>query len=401
MIVNKSQLRFFYLLPFIFVTIKSTTFPSESDNQCRLEVRCDGNEPSTSFPIHHDNRPLGIGKAGPKGQPGEKGEPGTSCTAQDCLAKTAEFEKLFLHLTSCLVEEIENTNHNASSFIRHNDTVTYECVAGYFTESIKTRRCYFGRLVPSFALSPFVCQQGCLVTSIKHTFSSAPEGTYVKSNSSIVYSCDAGYTTSNVAERTCNGSTITPSFEEEPLVCHADCTTVSHNFDRGTVQLPLVHGEKAVITCDTGYVLSNVSSIYCQDGLVDLSNVVCKKPTYHFVNKQLSWLKSQEYCVEVFQGNLASNGLETVAARKKLAAQFSMKNMDYTIGIRRVDGQWIRVDGSQVIPPLEFVWYPCCGNGSSNRNYMRVRSHPTQYPERIGMVWDHNEDTVREFVCEN
>ena len=149
--------------------------------------------------------------------------------------------------------------------------------------------CYFGRIVPSFALSPFVCQQGCLVTSINHASSSAPEGTYVKSNSSIVYSCDAGYTTSNAVERTCKGSTITPSFEEKPLVCHADCTTVSHNFDRGTVKLPLVHGEKAVITCDSVYFLNNnVPNVYCQDGLVDLSNDVCRKPNYHFVNKQLS-----------------------------------------------------------------------------------------------------------------
>merc|ERR1719427_2476184 len=306
-----------------------------------------------------------------------------------------------MQLSSCLVEEIEGTNHNASSVIRHNDTMTYECVPGYITESIKTRRCFYGRLVPSLYLYPFVCRQGCLVKTVNHSSSSTLQGTYVKPGSSIVYSCDAGYTTSNAVERTCEGSTITPSFEEEALVCHADCTSVSHNFDKGTVQLPLVHGEKAVITCDTGYVLSNISSIYCQDGLVDLSNVVCKKPTYHFVNKKLSWLKSQEYCFEVFQGNLASNGLETLAARKKLAAQFSMKNMDYTIGIRRVDGHWIRVDGSQILPPLDFVWYPGHGNTNLNRNYMRVRSPPTQYPERIGMVWDNNEDTVREFVCEN
>ena len=69
-------------------------------------------------------------------------------------------------------------------------------------------------------------------------------------------------------------------------------------------------------------------------GVVDLSNVVCKKPTYHFVNKQLTWLKSQQHCRKVYNGDLASRGLETFVARKRLAEQFNMKNKDYTIGIR-------------------------------------------------------------------
>ena len=399
MIINTNL---FILLMIAVTTAKATTLHSESENQCRLhtttELRCDGDAPTTSLPNNHDNRPLAVGKAGPKGQPGQKGEPGTSCTTQDCLAKTAEYDELFKQITSCFVEEITNANHNASTLIRHNEAVTYECVSGYFTESVKTRKCQFGRLVPSFALYPFVCDQGCLVTGIDHASSDAPKGTHVKSNNSINYSCDAGYTTSDVVERTCRGSEIAPSFEEEPLVCHADCTSVDRNFDRGTVQLPLVHGEKAVITCDPGYMPVNTQNVYCRDGFVDLTDVVCKEPTYIFVNKKLSWLNSQKYCVDNYQGNLASYGLETVAARKQLADRFNTQE-DFTIGIRRVSGTWVRVDGSALPPTFEYIWYP--GYGVSDKNYMRVRGIRRDYIERLGMIWNYDEDNKQLFVCEN
>ena len=393
MFKNKIQLKFLFLLPLVFVTLRATPSDYDSENQCRLEVRCDGNKKSPSVPSNHDdNRPLAIGKAGPKGLPGQKGEPGTSCTARDCLAQTAEFEAQILQLSSCLIENITNADHNASSLIRHNEAVTYECVSGYFTKSIKTRRCFMGRLVPSLYLYPLVCIQGCLVTNINHTSSDAPQGTYVRSNTSITYSCDAGYTTSDVVERTCRGSEITPSFEEEPLVCHADCTSVDQNFDRGTVQLPLVHGEKAVITCDPGYV-TYAKDIFCRDGLVDLRFVYCKR--YRYVNKQLSWLKSQQYCQDVFQGSLASYGLETIAARKNIISRFNIKT-DFSIGMRRVNGTWVRVDGSKIVPPLDFIWYP--GHGQLNEDYMRVSLYKQSL---IGTLVDRHESLQRVFVCEN
>ena len=134
MFINKIQINFLFLLPLVFVTTRATPSDHNSENQCRLEVRCDGNNEPKSFPSNHDDiKPLAIGKAGPKGVPGQKGEPGTSCTARDCLAKTAEFEAQILQLSSCLVEQITNADHNASSLIRHNEAVTYECVSGYFT----------------------------------------------------------------------------------------------------------------------------------------------------------------------------------------------------------------------------------------------------------------------------
>ena len=95
----------------------------------------------------------------------------------------------------------------------------------------------------------------------------------MKSGSSVAYSCDAGYTTSDQLERTCNGSKFIPSFEEQPLVCYKDCTSVTHNFDKGLVNLPLHHGEKAEVTCDNGFILENGSNVYCKNGLVDLSKV--------------------------------------------------------------------------------------------------------------------------------
>ena len=104
---------------------------------------------------------------------------------------------------------------------------------------------------------------------------------------------------------------------------------------------------------------------------------------------------------DAFQGNLASRGLETLAARKKLAAQFNMQNSDYSIGVRKVNNVWVRVDGSAINPPMELVWYPCCNYGNRNDNYMRVRSHPTSGPENIGTLWDYYEEEPREFVCEN
>ena len=137
MITNKIKLKFLFLLPLVFVTSRATPSDYDSENQCRLEVRCDGNKQSPSVPSNHDdNRPLAIGKAGPKGLPGQKGEPGTSCTARDCLAKTAEFEAQILQLSSCLIEQTTNADHNASSLIRHNEAVTYEYVSGYFTDSV-------------------------------------------------------------------------------------------------------------------------------------------------------------------------------------------------------------------------------------------------------------------------
>ena len=188
MIEVNYQFKLLPLLAVIFVTANATTLNSESSNQCRLELRCDGNDISPSFPVHNDNRPLGIGKAGPRGPHGQKGEPGRSCSAQDCLVKTAEFEEQILQLSSCLVEDIENANHNASSMLRHNDYVSYSCKDGFYTESIETRKCFMGRLVPSLHLHPVVCHRGCLVTKVKHASSSTLPGAHIKSNNSITYS---------------------------------------------------------------------------------------------------------------------------------------------------------------------------------------------------------------------
>ena len=49
-----------------------------------------------------------------------------------------------------------------------------------------------------------------------------------------------------------------------------------------------------------------------------------------------------------------------------------MKNYDYAIGIRKVNNVWVRVDGSAITPPMEYVWYPCCNYGN-NGNYMNER----------------------------
>ena len=175
------------------------------------------------------------------------------------------------------------------------------------------------------------------------------------------------------------------------------CTSVGHDFDRGTVQLPLVHGEKAGITCDTGYILKNGSNVECRDGIVDLSYVECKLPTYHFVATKLSWLKSQKHCEDGYHGNLASTRLETFAARRKLALDHDLK-ADFSIGFKRVSGDYFRVDGSVIEPPLDMKWWP--GN-PHDHDYMRVRAYPNEYPERIGLLWMYFDEHPMTFFCEN
>ena len=376
-----------------FSTVNSTIFQSE--NQCQLhtttELRCHGNHD----PVRIKNKPTNIGKKGPKGAPGQKGEPGTSLTAEDCLAKTQEFEKLFRQLSSCVIEEITNARHNASSFIRHNEHVTYECDSGYFSENVSTRKCVMGNLIPSFALYPFQCQLGCLVTRIDHASSTPPQGTHVKSGSRVSYSCDAGYTTSAQIERTCNGSKLTPSFEEEPLACYKDCTSVDNENFKGTLNLPLSHGEAAVVTCDAGY-FKRKSSVTCADGDVNLDDV-CVKPTYHLVAQKMSWPDSHEYCREKYNGSLANHGMESFAARRKLALDHGLQG-DYSVGFKRVSGAWFRADGSDIDPPLDFRWWP---GHPHDHDYVRVRAYPKEYPERIGLLWVYFPEEPLVFFCES
>ena len=90
------QLKFLFLLPLVFVTSRATPSDHDSENQCRLEVRCDGNKQHASFPSNcDDNRPLAIGKAGPKGLPGQKGEPGSSAPPATVSPKLPSSKRKF------------------------------------------------------------------------------------------------------------------------------------------------------------------------------------------------------------------------------------------------------------------------------------------------------------------
>jgi len=125
------------------------------------------------------------------------------------------------------------------------------------------------------------------------------------------------------------------------------------------------------------------------------------KPKYYFPNIKLSWLASQKYCQTKYGGNLANHGLETQAARRALAIRFNTKD-DFSVGFRRVNGVWLRVDGSVIYPPLDNIWYPEHGYPVSTPgyDYMRLRGYQQPHNERLGMLWNHLEHHKRLFICE-
>ena len=151
---------------------------------------------------------------------------------------------------------------------------------------------------------------------------------------------------------------------------------------------------------------SDYYDYYCDDELVKLDNVVCtdksKKPNYYFPNIKLSWLESQKYCQDHYKGNLANHGLETQAARRALAIRFNTQD-DFSVGFRRVNGAWLRVDGSVIDPPLDNVWYPEFGYPLSTPgyDYMRLRGYQHPHNKRLGLLWNHQEHHIRFFICES
>ena len=70
--------------------------------------------------------------------------------------------------------------------------------------------------------------------------------------------------------------------------------------------------------------------------------------------ESMSWTESHEHCREKYNGSLANHGLETFAARRKLALDHDLQG-DYSVGFKRVSGAWFRVDGS-AIDAMAFRW---------------------------------------------
>jgi len=125
----------------------------------------------------------------------------------------------------------------------------------------------------------------------------------------------------------------------------------------------ILNGDHVTFYCKDGYFNLKSNTTKCIDGMLDVSQISCKKPSYykyHALNigTENSYIAAQKICEKTYElGSLANHGYETKEQRKKTFQNISTVIGVFMLGYKRNnDLSFIRPDGSPVTNDLEGWW---------------------------------------------